>query len=205
MAKMKKKFEMAKKVIEREGGIARISEFEKEGITRPEVSHMCHIGLLSRIRAGCYQLADAEDISDEQKILSLFPGAILCVESAMYYHGYLPSAPQKWSIAVPWDYSRRKLNVSVVAIKPYTVKLETMELGKMKGIFNGFELPVYDKERTVCDCLKNWIHLDKDIFDRAIDCYARDPEKNLDKLVEYAKTLRVYYNLVEVSKRIVLD
>ena len=31
---------------------------------------------------------------------------------------------------------------------------DKLSLGKTTGIFNGIELPVYNRERTICDCFK---------------------------------------------------
>ena len=48
--------------------------------------------------------------------------------------------------------------------------------------FNGISLPVYDRERTICDCFKYRTKLDNEIFNKAVNAYAADEKKNLANL-----------------------
>jgi hypothetical protein len=56
---------------------------------------------------------------------------------------------------------------------------------------DGEEVCIYDKDRTICDCLKNMNRMDKEIFNKAIQNYVKDPKKNIPNLMQYAKELRV--------------
>ena len=40
-------------------------------------------------------------------------------------------------------------------------------------------LPIYDKERTICDCFKYKNKMDNELFAKAINAYAMDKNKNL--------------------------
>ena len=115
-------------------------------------------------------------------------------------HGYSDFAPRKWSIAVPRSMSRTKLNVDVLALQPYYVQAELYDLGKTTDNFNGVVLPVYDRERTICDCFKYRAKLDNEIFNKALNAYANDTEKNLSNLSAYAKKLRVYKKVTELME-----
>ena len=88
--------------------------------------------------------------------------------------------------------SRTKLNVDVLALQTYYVQPEIYELGKTTGDFSGIILPIYDRERTICDCFKYRSRLDNEIFNKALNAYANDSKKNLQNLSGYAKKLRVY-------------
>ena len=50
---------------------------------------------------------------------------------------------------------------------------------------------IYDRDRTICDVLRNMSKMDKEIFNKAIQRYVNDPQKNIPNLMEYAKALRV--------------
>ena len=50
---------------------------------------------------------------------------------------------------------------------------------------------MYDKERTICDCLRYRNKMDREIFNKAIQNYINDSTKNIPKLMEYAEKLRV--------------
>jgi predicted transcriptional regulator of viral defense system len=61
-------------------------------------------------------------------------------------------------------------------------------------------LPIYDRERTICDCFKYRSKLDNEIFSKALKAYANDIKKNLNNLSTYAKKLRVYKKVTELME-----
>ena len=189
---------ISKQVIIEKGGIAKTSDFVAAGIPAVDIVNLCNTGYLERIRHGYYQLADGNTSSEEQLIATLIPKAIICVESALFHYGYSDFAPRKWSIAVPRSMSRTKLDVDVLALQTYYVQPEIYELGKTTADFNGVVLPIYDRERTICDCFKYRSRLDHEIFSKALNAYAKDEKKNLQNLSIYAKKLRVYKKVNEL-------
>lgn len=189
-----------KEVIVNSGGIAKSADFVAAGIRAADVVNLCNAGILSRVRHGYYELTEKSEVSEEQLLATLVPKGIVCVESALFHYGYSDFAPRKWSIAVPRSMSRTKLNVDVLALQPYYVQAELYDLGKTIGNFNGVVLPVYDRERTICDCFKYRAKLDNEIFNKALNAYANDTEKNLSNLSAYAKKLRVYKKVTELME-----
>lgn len=188
---------LSKQVIIEKGGIAKTSDFVAAGIPAVDIVNLCNTGYLERIRHGYYQLADGNTSSEEQLIATLIPKAIICVESALFHYGYSDFAPRKWSIAVPRSMSRTKLDIDALMLQTYYVQSEIYELGKTTADFNGVVLPIYDRERTICDCFKYRSRLDHEIFSKALNAYAKD-EKNLQNLSIYAKKLRVYKKVNEL-------
>lgn len=191
---------LAKQVIIEKGGVAKSADFVAAGMRAVDVVNMCNAGYLDRIRHGYYQLAEADTSSEEQLLAALIPKGIVCVESALFHYGYSDFAPRKWSIAVPRTMSRTKLDVDVLALQTYYVQLEIYELGRMTDDFDGVMLPVYDRERTICDCFKYRSRLDNEIFNKALNAYANDTKKNLQNLSVYAKKLRVYKKVTELME-----
>ena len=174
---------LSKQVIIEKGGIAKTSDFVAAGI-----------------RHGYYQLADWDTSSEEQLIAALIPKAIICVESALFHYGYSDFAPRKWSIAVPRSMSRTKLDIDALELQTYYVQSEIYELGKTTADFNGVMLPVYDRERTICDCFKYRSRLDNEIFNKALNAYVNDSKKDLRNLSGYAKKLRVHKKVTELME-----
>lgn len=195
---------LSKQVIIEKGGIAKTSDFVAAGIPAVDIVNLCNTGYLERIRHGYYQLADGNTSSEEQLIATLIPKAIICVESALFHYGYCDFAPRKWSIAVPRSMSRTKLDIDAPALQTYYVQPEIYELGKTTADFNGVMLPVYDRERAICDCFKYRSRLDHEIFSKALNAYAKDEKKNLQNLSIYAKKLRVYKKVNELMS-VLLD
>lgn len=195
---------LSKQVIIEKGGIAKTSDFVAAGIPAVDIVNLCNTGYLERIRHGYYQLADGNTSSEEQLIATLIPKAIICVESALFHYGYSDFAPRKWSIAVPRSMSRTKLKVDALALQTYYVQPEIYELGRVADDFSGVKLSIYDRERTICDCFKYRSRLDHEMFSKALNAYAKDEKKNLQKLSIYAKKLRVYKKVNELMS-VLLD
>lgn len=192
--------EVARAVVESRGGIAKSADFVAAGIRAVDVVNLCNAGYLDRVRHGYYQMAEQHETAEEQMLATLIPQGIVCVESALFHYGYSDFAPRKWSIAVPRSVSRAKLDVDALPVQTYFVQRDLYELGKTTGDFDGVILPVYDRERTICDCFKYRSRLDNELFSKALNAYANDPKKNLSNLSVYAKKLRVYKKVIELME-----
>ena len=190
----------AKNVIESRGGIAKSADFVAAGIRAVDVVNLCNAGYLDRVRHGYYQLAEKDEATEEQILATLIPQGVVCVESALFHYGYSDFAPRKWSVAVPRTISRSTLDVDILPLQTYFVQQDLYELGKTTGDFDGVTLPVYDRERTICDCFKYRSRLDNELFSKALNAYANDPKKNLSNLSVYAKKLRVYKKVIELME-----
>jgi proline dehydrogenase len=51
---------------------------------------------------------------------------------------------------------------------------------------------IYDRERVICDCLRQMNKMNRETFNTAIQAYVADPKKKIKNLSSYAKQLRVY-------------
>ena len=190
----------AKNVFKNVGAIAKTSDFKNAGLSNYDIAKLCKDGVIERIRNGFYQLPDNYNISEEQLISSLLPYGIVCVETALFHYGYSDFTPREWSIAVPRTYRNQISNIQELPVKAYYIQKNIFDVGKTKDDFNGVTLPVYDRERTICDCFKYRSKLDNEIFNKALNAYANDSKKNLSNLSAYAKKLRVYKKVTELME-----
>lgn len=190
----------AKNVFKNVGAIAKTSDFKNAGLSNYDIAKLCKDGVIERIRNGFYQLPDNYNISEEQLISSLLPYGIVCVESALFHYGYSDFTPREWSIAVPRTYRNQISNIQELPVKAYYIQKNIFDVGKTKDDFDGVTLPVYDRERTICDCFKYRSRLDNEIFNKALNAYANDSKKNLSNLSAYAKKLRVYKKVTELME-----
>ncbi len=194
------KKEILKKVIENNNGIARTSDFAANGIDKYEVVAFCKEGIIKRIRRGFYQLPQSNSTPEEQLIRELLPQGVICVESALFHYGYSDFSPRKWSIAVPRTATRAVKNIEEFPMRAYYIQRDFLDIGKSTGNFNNIVLPVYDRERTICDCFKYRTKLDNEIFNKAVNAYAADEKKNLANLSKYAKEMKLYTKVMNVME-----
>ena len=58
---------------------------------------------------------------------------------------------------------------------------------------------IYDRDRTICDVLKNMSKMDKEIFNKAIQGYVNDPKKNIPNLMTMILQIKSFTSSIELE------
>ena len=183
--------EQVNDLVEENGGLVKTSEIEALGVDYRRILAFVDEGYLIRVKSGYYTTKYFE-CSEEQWILKLFgEDGILTMESAMYAYGYLTDRPYKWSIAINKNTSKSRFNIDYPIVEPFYTEPEVMELGVTEVDFAGGKIKIYTKERLICDFLKYQEKVDREDFKKAVWAYIMDENKDVAKLMEYAKERKV--------------
>lgn len=180
------------------GGILKTSELLQCGYYHRKLQELIDGGEIEQVRRGYYQRIDDNSYSEVVIIARLFPDAVLCMESALDHYGYTERTPSAWNLAVPNSSSRRRFYISWPIVKPHFISENKFPVGIMETEIEGTKVRIYDRERTVCDCLTHRNKMDVEVFNNAIRCYLKDPQRNEARLGKYAATLRVQGKVREV-------
>ena len=124
-------------------------------------------------------------------IAGLYPDGVLTLESALYYYHYLQEKPYCWHIAIDKNTSKSRFKLEYPLVEPHYTDKESLYLGAAPVSFGGGSLKIYDRERLICDCMKFEDKLDRQVLQDALKCYLREPRKDIQKLMEYARARRV--------------
>ena len=83
-------------------GMARLGEFNSAGVTSATVSRMERAGDIVRITRGLYQLPDAPLDTQQSlaEVARLVPKGVICLASALAFHGLTDQMPPKVWIAI---------------------------------------------------------------------------------------------------------
>jgi predicted transcriptional regulator of viral defense system len=173
-------------------GVLKAADLYSAGATRNEVSLMLECGDIVRVKRGYYQLANIDEPNEAAMIAKLFPEAILCMDTALFYYGYSDRTPLEWNIAVSRSFSKSRFILTYPLVKPYYIDDKYLNIGVAEEKIDGIRMKIYDRERSICDCLKFKNKMDSEMFGKAIQSYLNDPQKNIRNLTVYAKQLRVY-------------
>ena len=173
------------------GGMMRTNQLSDEKIYYKDIQELIQSGHIEKIRTGYYQWIDHENLSEVSTVVQLFPDAIFCMETALRHYGYSDRTPGDWHIAVNKNSNKTRFNIDYPFVKPYYVAPVFLEFGVCEQVIDGNRVRMYDKERTICDCLRYRNKMDREIFNKAIQNYINDSTKNIPKLMEYAEKLRV--------------
>lgn len=159
------------------------------GINYYAINNLLESGTISRIKRGLYILNDAKD-DENGLVIKLLPKGVYCLQSASFMYNYITSIPLQYHIAV---HSKANHNLpDYPPIKLYYWKGWQHELGIEEKIINNVKINIYDREKTVCDYLKFRNKLDFYDVKEILNAYLGDTNKDVVKLKEYSKQLRIH-------------
>lgn len=119
--------------------------------------------------------------------------------TALYLLDMSDRIPLVYDITVPYNYSGNLLNNENVSLR--YVKSDIFDLGMIEvKTINNLTVKCYDLERTLCDIVKDKNCMDKEIYSKALKEYARNKNKNILKLVKYAKKLDIEEEVVHLME-----
>ena len=156
------------------------AQLSKEKLYYRDVQRMLEAGLIERIKRGYYHWAAGSGKGDVVIISRLFPDGILCMETALFYYGYSDRNPAEWNIAIDKNASRQRTRIDYPSIKAYRLEPALLSIGVTRGEINFTDVRIYDRDRTICDVLRNMNKMDKEIFNKAIQGYE---DKSLSELL----------------------
>ena len=173
----------------------------EHNIPRIYLSRLIDEHVIERVSRGIY--IKSNDIPDDMVVLqNKSKNAIYSHMTTLYLYGLSNRIPIKYDITVNQGYNgtlQRDNNVNL-----FYIKRDLLNLGLTTYMLDsGYEIKVYDLERTICDIIKNKNRLDQEVVNKAIREYFYSNNKNVLKLYEYAKKLKIYdkvRNTFEVLK-----
>lgn len=183
------KYEQMNHLLELKNGVIRTSDIVAVGISKPYFAEFVQKQGLERVSHGVYVSKDAW--ADPMYLLQLrFAQAIFSHDTALFLHDLTDREPTQYAITVKTGYNTSKfLDLN---IKAYTIKKELHELGsiEMTSPF-GHIVKTYDMERTICDIMRSRSEIEIQIFQDALKMYVKNKDKDLHRLMQYAKLFRI--------------
>jgi predicted transcriptional regulator of viral defense system len=145
-------------------------------------------GIVKRIKPGVYLY---ENISFDNSMIDMekiVPDGVLCLYSAWAYYGLTVQIPQSFNIAI-----EKNRKVSLPDYPPITLyywKREYHELGVVEQQISGYTIKIYDLEKSVNDAIKYRTKTGMDVASEILRTYLKREDRNLTRLIEYAKKMR---------------
>ena len=117
------------------------------------------------------------------------PNGVFCLYSACFLHQLSDFVPSEQHLAVPKK--SRYVLPAYPPVKLYYWETAAFQLGVGDFHLEAGTIRVYDPEKTVCDLLRLREKAGLDIVKEALKNYLRRPGRDLAKLHDYARQLRV--------------
>lgn len=171
-----------------QNGVLYTKELERIGLHRMVVQDLVETGSYYQVARGIYQ--NVNEFEDEFLILQKRYGkGIYSHDSALFLLDYSEREPLKLHMTFPSQYNSISLkdqNVTVTRVKDENYKLGIIEVTTPYGN----TVKCYDVERSLCDIVRGKGE-DKQTVLYAMKKYAVSNNKDINKLMVYARQLRV--------------
>ena len=172
-------------------GYAKTSEISNCGINRYYVSELKKNGSIELVKTGLYKWSDYDfDYNFElAEVLKIVPKGVLCLKSALSFHELSTINPWQYEIAI--ERSSKVMVPSYPPIKLVYFSKELYELGAIDINIDGYKVRVYDKEKTICDCIRYRNKIGIDLVKESLNEYLKSKDKDISKLILYSKKCRI--------------
>jgi len=178
-------------IFRKHGGQLRMSEAVARGITRYMLYSLRDRGVIEPVTRGVYRLMEMPPISNPDLVtVSLrFPNAVICLISALAYHGITTQIPHEVSVAVSRD--ARLPSLDSPPVHAHKFSDAAFKAGVEKHRIDGAMVRIYSAEKTLADCFKYRNKIGMDVVLEALREARRTKKSSADELWRYAKINRV--------------
>lgn len=183
-------FDSIKKLV-RADGFLYTKDVVGAGIRKEKLKYFLDGGDLIREARGIYAIAD--DMGDEFALLQArCRKGVFSYGTALYFHGMSDRSPHVISMTVPRMYNVYYLQKDMPTVRFHRTKAEWWEIGITEiQSPQGGRIRVYDKERCICDMIKDKKNTDPQVFSQAVKEYFASPKRDCIRLMEYGTRLGI--------------
>ena len=173
------------------GGQLRMSEAISHGLSRYRLYALKDQGVIEQISRGVYRLADLPPVGNPDLVtVSLrFPQAVICLISALSWHGITTQIPHAVSVAVPRD--ARLPSLDYPPILAHRFSDASFKAGIELHNIDGVQVRIYGAEKSIADCFKFRNRIGMDVVLEALQLYRQRMKFDSGKLLSYARACRV--------------
>jgi predicted transcriptional regulator of viral defense system len=182
--------ELVVELMQKNNGILKSKQAVEMGINNKTLQRLNQAGEIERVASGIY--INASQMEDEYLVTQYrCRKGIYSHETALFFHHLCDRTPFKLMLTIPSGYNTRLLKEKD-KYKFFYINKDRHDVGKTTLLSPyGNEIVVYDKERTICDCINKKEQLDIDLVLVAVKKYMKEPGADFAKLLKYAEIFNV--------------
>ncbi|MCP4601089.1 MAG: transcriptional regulator [Proteobacteria bacterium] len=188
---MKIAFKKASDIFRMNGGVLRMSEALRRGVSRYTLYAMRDAGVIELLSRGVYRLTElpGSEAPDLVTVAVRVPRGVICLVSALAYHELTTQVPHAIDIAIergcePPRVKFPPINIYWFSGTAFTDGIETHSI-------DGVDVRIYGVEKSIVDVFKYRNKLGLNIALEALQTWCRLPSRNIENLLDAARTCRV--------------
>ena len=181
--------EKIKNILEKNNGIIKTEDLKDENIARHYLKILQEEGEIIKLDRGIYARPDVWE--DEMYILQAkYKKSIFSHETALFLHELTDRTPIYYRITIPNNYNPKNLKYENVKLNYSVNDLLKIGVVKVKTSYGNY-VRCYDKEKTICDIIRNKENENIEIVTDALKMYVSRRDKDLQLLMKYAAVLKI--------------
>jgi predicted transcriptional regulator of viral defense system len=193
MPKPLKSLARARQVFAARKGMLRTSQAIRLGIHPRTLYLLRDLGDLEQVGRGLYRLSDAPPLTnpDLVPIALRMPRAVVCLISALAYHGLTTQVPHAVDVALPSHAQVPKIDR--IPLRVFWFSEPAFSAGIEVVTVDEVPVRVYSPEKTIADCFKYRNKIGVDVAVEALKTYhERTRRPNVQAMLQYAQMWRVH-------------
>jgi predicted transcriptional regulator of viral defense system len=176
------------KIVKEKGAILRAKDLRDAGLSFVQIRRWVEKGVLEKLDRGVYRFA-GYTYDERVEMARRIPTGIFCIYSACHLHNLSDFVPSEQHLAVPKK--SRYVLPDYPPVKLYYWEKNAYETGVILFQLPDGEIRTYDPEKTVCDMFRLRNKVGLDMAKEVTKNYLQRADRNLAKLHEYARQLRI--------------
>lgn len=185
------KARQAEEIFREQGGTLRTHEAKNLGIHPRVLYYLRDEGRIEQLSRGVYRLADLPGLSDPDlvAIAARLPDAVVCLISALAFHGVTSEIPHEVHIALPPHV--RTPSIDYPPVRAYHFGARAYRAGVETHDIDGRAVLIYCVAKTVADCIKFRNKIGNDVAIEALKLSLQRGKARPTELIKFAKICRV--------------
>ena len=183
--------ENAREIFRDHGGLLRTKDAIRLGIHPRTLYGMRDAGELERISRGYYRMASLPQVGNPDLVATALsvPKGVICLISALSYHGIGTQIPHMVDIAIEKDTKRPRIDYP--PIRTFWFSGSAFTEGVQVHDIDGVPVRIYSPAKTVADCFKCRNKVGLDVTLEALLEVRRNRLATVDELFQMATVCRV--------------
>jgi predicted transcriptional regulator of viral defense system len=182
-------------VFRENGGVMRAAQALQAGVSSHALYTMLDRGVLERLSRGVYRLTDMPPLGNPDLVTAAMkiPHAVVCLISALSFHGITTQIPHEVMMAVARNMPRRQPKITYPPIHLFPFSEKAFRAGVETHEMDGVPVKIYSAEKTIADCFKYRNKIGFDVALEALRLYCEGGATRADALMEFARICRVQH------------
>lgn len=160
------------------------------GIRKERIRELLERGQIEKLGHGLYSIS-SEDVDEYFEFQQKCPKGVFSYGTSAYFWNLSDRVPNVLSCTVPRGYNTSRLKIDT-KVKYHYLPQDLYNIGIVEITSpQGAMVRVYDRERTICDLIRDRKKVDMQLYSNAMNVYFKSREKNIRRLMKYGKAFRI--------------